>query len=366
MKTQLTPRGLLRVILCILVLGCHAQAGQIFLDDFSDGDIQDDTPVTWQWNADGGQCQVTPDGLQFRPSQSTPHSPGTWLWASAQKDGTDVQVAGNVSIRAQLNIGSGDKARGCVGLRNSEPSGGYGSVDMKDLLKMIGCWGQDDASVDLVPDGVVDEKDLEILMDHWQEDVNEATLLAHWALDETEGIIAYDSVGFTDAALLGGPTWELDGGAIDGALHLDGQDDCLVVDSTLNPADGPFSILAWVKGGAAGQTIVSQADGENWLCADPATGCLMTGLKGVGRDSSSLCSEAVITDGNWHRVGLACDGENRALYVDDVLVAEDSQAGGLADCSGGLNIGCGKDMAPGTFFAGLIDDVRIYNRTVKP
>jgi hypothetical protein len=49
----------------------------------------------------------------------------------------------------------------------------------------------------------------------------------------------------------------------------------------------------------------------------------------------------------------------------DVLVAEDNQAG-LTACSGGLNIGCGKDMAPGTFWSGLIDDVRIYNRAVKP
>ncbi len=32
----------------------------------------------------------------------------------------------------------------------------------------------------------------------------------------------------------------------------------------------------------------------------------------------------------------------------------------------GLNIGCGADRAPGSFWSGLIDDVRIYNRVVKP
>ena len=31
-----------------------------------------------------------------------------------------------------------------------------------------------------------------------------------------------------------------------------------------------------------------------------------------------------------------------------------------------LAIGAGKDLAPGTFWSGLIDDVRIYNRVVKP
>jgi hypothetical protein len=34
--------------------------------------------------------------------------------------------------------------------------------------------------------------------------------------------------------------------------------------------------------------------------------------------------------------------------------------------SNGLYIGAGKAMAPGTYFSGLIDDVRIYNRAVSP
>ena len=32
----------------------------------------------------------------------------------------------------------------------------------------------------------------------------------------------------------------------------------------------------------------------------------------------------------------------------------------------GLYIGTGKAMEPGSFFSGLIDDVRIYNRAVRP
>ena len=51
--------------------------------------------------------------------------------------------------------------------------------------------------------------------------------------------------------------------------------------------------------------------------------------------------------------------------MDDVLVAEDAQTG-LTACYGGLQIGCGENMTPGTFWSGLIDDVRIYNRAVKP
>jgi hypothetical protein len=73
----------------------------------------------------------------------------------------------------------------------------------------------------------------------------------------------------------------------------------------------------------------------------------------------------VIADGNWHRVAFAWDGANRRLYVDDVLVAEDTQAA-LEGSAGRQLIGCGANMSPDTFWTGLIDDVRIYNRPIKP
>jgi hypothetical protein len=55
----------------------------------------------------------------------------------------------------------------------------------------------------------------------------------------------------------------------------------------------------------------------------------------------------------------------RTLYVDGVAVAEDTQDR-LENPGSGFYIGTGKAMAPGTYFSGLIDDVRIYNRAVSP
>ena len=59
------------------------------------------------------------------------------------------------------------------------------------------------------------------------------------------------------------------------------------------------------------------------------------------------------------------DGSHRALCVDGVVVAEDTQDG-LEGFSGGFYIGVGNDYAPGSLFSGLIDDVRIYSRAIKP
>jgi len=91
----------------------------------------------------------------------------------------------------------------------------------------------------------------------------------------------------------------------------------------------------------------------------------MTELKGSGRGAAILLSQTVITDGNWHRIGLVWDGSNRKLYVDNVVVAEDTQAN-LEGSDNGLYIGTGKAMEPGTYWSGLIDDVHIYNRAVTP
>ena len=91
--------------------------------------------------------------------------------------------------------------------------------------------------------------------------MDDPTLLAHWKLDEAEGITVCDSAGDCDATACGDPLWQPDGGAVDGALALDGSDDFLATDFVLDPSEGPLSVFAWVKGGASGQVVVSQVDG---------------------------------------------------------------------------------------------------------
>ena len=54
-----------------------------------------------------------------------------------------------------------------------------------------------------------------------------------------------------------------------------------------------------------------------------------------------------------------------AVHVDGIEVAQDTQPD-LGGSDNGLYIGCGKAMEPGTYWSGLIDDVRIYNRVVIP
>jgi N-acetylneuraminic acid mutarotase len=249
---------------------------------------------------------------------------------------------------------------------------GDGIVDSTDISMLVDYWQTDEPLYDIAPapfgDGIVNVQDLTFLAEYLFQDVNDPTLMAHWALDEAEGNIALDAVsknGDSDGYALGNPLWLPDGGIVNGAIQLDGVDDYIITAPVLNPSVGPFSVLAWIKGGVAGQTVISEPGGANWLSTDPSDGSLMTELKAPGRSGVPLLSQAVITDGDWHRIGFVWDGSYRTLYVDSIAAAQDTQKN-LVDSNNGIYIGTGKAMEAGTYFSGLIDDVRIYNRAVRP
>jgi Concanavalin A-like lectin/glucanases superfamily/WD40-like Beta Propeller Repeat len=245
---------------------------------------------------------------------------------------------------------------------------GDGIVDIDDLVILIENWGRASSQCDIGPmpwgDGKVDAQDLEVLMSYWGQEVPNPALLAHWRLDEASGLIASDSVGNNPATLLGNPAWQPAAGKVQGALQFDGTDDALLAPYILDPSKTPFSVFLWVRGGAPGQVLLSQAGGANWLMVAP-DGKLMTELREPGRSGKPLTSPAVVTDDSWHRVAFVWDGSNRILYVDGVEVARDTQAN-LAASAGGLYLGVGSTLAPGSYWSGLIDDVRLYDRAVKP
>ena len=218
-------------------------------------------------------------------------------------------------------------------------------------------------------DGIVDVQDLIVLAGHLFEEIFPAELVAYWKLDEEEGNVAHNSISDNHGILSGNPTWQPDIGHVAGALEFDGIDDYISTDFVLNPTDGAFSVFAWIKGGSPGQVIISQTDGpggsgEIWLGADAVEGKLMTTLRSPSGRSPAppLIADVVITDGQWHHVGIVVTEQKvRHLYVDGIRAAFDNQPVVLPSSDGSLHIGTGKNLEAGTFFSGLIDDVRIYN-----
>ena len=244
---------------------------------------------------------------------------------------------------------------------------GDGAVDRLDGYEMLDHWGRADNSLyDVAPlpvgDGLVDAKDLAVLVEHME--AVDSRLSGHWRLNVQGYGIAYDSVGHNDGIVYGNPTWQPGAGRVNGALGFDGTDDYIETPFVLDPAAGPFSVFAWVSGGAPGRVIISQLDSSDLLLFD-AQGRLATALARAGRrPGDPLVSENTTIDGAWHHVGLVGDGSHRRLYVDGIEVARDDMPSTLSS-DRGLYIGAGKGLEPDSFFVGLFDDVRIYNEALE-
>ena len=196
-----------------------------------------------------------------------------------------------------------------------------------------------------------------------------AELAGHWKLDETFGTTAADSSEHgNNGQLRGGPLWWPLGGAVNGALEFDGKDDYVVTRLVLDPGEGSFSAFAWVRGESPSRAILSQSSGSGygttWLGTDE-TGRLLTALTDGGRFTGILTSEASIADNVWRCVGVVWDGSRRRLYIDGEQAAEDAAAiGPLRAANGGLYFGAERTLSEGAFWAGLLDDVRVYNHAL--
>jgi hypothetical protein len=303
--------------------------------------------------------------LTTRPSQAAAWSPPVNLGPPINTSGMEGMPCLSPDWKT-LYFGTGDWEAYEAPIVPILDFNGDGIVDAADLCRMADHWGEDETSCDVDPmpwgDGLVDFSDLLVLTEYWLRDLR---LLAHWKMDEMEGGIAHDSIGGKDGHGPPDLLWRPQGGKVGGAVELDGIDDSLLTTFSLNPRHTSFSVFAWVKGGAPGQVIVSQSGGMDWLLADEE-GKLMTMLR-RSPFSPTLGSECLITDNEWHRIGFAWDGSHRHLYVDGTQVAEDTaDVMYLWASTGNLCIGGGANLEAGSYFSGLIDDVRIYNRAIEP
>jgi len=246
------------------------------------------------------------------------------------------------------------------------------SVDFLDYALLAQSWKMDDPNLDLGPttlgDGTIDMHDIAMLTENWLGEFLPLGLKAYWKLDEPNGAVACDSAGVFDANVIGDMLWQPDGGQIDGALEFDGIEDYISTPYVLNPYEVTFSAFAWIKGETPGQVILSQKETSDWLSTEPLEGKLFTNIAPPkGRTTiPPLFTEVIVTDGNWHHVGLVWNGAERILYVDGLEAAKDLLSKAPKSSEEGFYIGAGNELELESFWLGLIDDVRIYDQAVTP
>jgi hypothetical protein len=204
---------------------------------------------------------------------------------------------------------------------------------------------------------------------------SDASMVGHWKLDETAGLIAADSSGYgNDGTLVGmtGNEWKT--GIHGGALEFTGTGkyvDC-GNDTSLH-LRGSVTISTWVKmapnnaaaymgiGGKLktspykGFALVRHSSNVFRLWADNGNGEI------AGFDASS---DKPYTDTEWHHVVGVVDAGTSTLYVDGVKQTKQGSVS-LTDSGEVVHIGRQYSGLDDRYWNGLIDDVRIYYRALS-
>ncbi|BCX49009.1 peptidase M11 [Haloferula helveola] len=194
-----------------------------------------------------------------------------------------------------------------------------------------------------------------------------AGLHSWWRLDQTGGLVAADEVAGNDGAVTGA----VFGTGIDGnALTFDGVDDGVLAGSSAAlTGTTDFTLCAWVKIDAAAGigTVIQQREpggagylGEYMLNVNDA-GTVTFFVYNSGYQFN-LTTTATVNDDQWHHLTAVRSGADGFIYIDGV---EAAQGSGTIQSLQPLAVSIGYDHRDSNKrFAGSIDDVRVYSRTL--
>ena len=162
------------------------------------------------------------------------------------------------------------------------------------------------------------------------------------------------------------PSWNA-GGRFGSALSFDGVNDWVSVPdaNSLDLTTG-MTLEAWVRPTALGgwRTVIfkERPGGVVYgLFADQA-GSRPSGQVFIGSERNAVGTAALPLNA-WTHLATTYDGAVVRLYVNGVLAGSTSVTGAMAASTGVLRVG--GNSIWGEWFAGLIDEVRVYNRALS-
>lgn len=187
-------------------------------------------------------------------------------------------------------------------------------------------------------------------------------LVSYWALDGD----ANDSVGDNHGMLVGDPTWVSDfyrGWCLD----FDGDEDYVDVgDDPSLTFSAEITVACWIKVHKFDRNwnaIVVK--GDDWVLArtrdDERVAFLCLGLVGGGWPE---VYSGDVNDGDWHHIAGAYDGSMLFMYQDGSRVDTKALHGSINRNWSRVLIG-ENGQASKRYWNGLIDDVRLYNRSLS-
>jgi uncharacterized repeat protein (TIGR01451 family) len=191
-------------------------------------------------------------------------------------------------------------------------------------------------------------------------------LVAAFGFEEGSGTRATDSSGTGNHGTLSNGGWTT-AGHNGGGLLLNGSNAMVVVpDAPSLRLTSAATLEAWVLPTAisnAWRDVIYKADDNYYLEATTTTSS-RPGIGFVyGTTHVETFATAALAANAWAHLAASYDGANIRLYVNGTQVATRARTGNVVTSSNPVTIG--GDQIYGQFFAGTIDDVRIYNRALS-
>jgi hypothetical protein len=191
-------------------------------------------------------------------------------------------------------------------------------------------------------------------------------LVAAYSFNEAVGTVVSDASGNGNGGAINGATWNA-AGKFGSALLFNGTSNSVTVsDAALLDLTTGITLEAWVKPSALAnwRTVVLKENGSGLAYALYASDSSShpSGWINRGSDIDVTATTSVLALNTWTHLSTTYDGTAMRLYVNGVQVATRAITGATAVSSSPLRMG--GNSVWGEYFAGLIDEVRIYNRAL--
>lgn len=190
-------------------------------------------------------------------------------------------------------------------------------------------------------------------------------LVAAYSFSEGAGSTTADRSGSGNAGTITGATWST-AGKYGNALSFTGSATVNIADSASLDLTTGMTLMAWVSPGAANtgwRTVLLKSTGNDLAYALYSSSD--TNQPGVWVTTPSthfVKGASTIPSGAWTHLAATYNGATLRLFVNGAQVSSQSLTQPIVVSSGPLQIG--GNTIWGEYFAGLIDDVRVYNRAL--
>ena len=200
-------------------------------------------------------------------------------------------------------------------------------------------------------------------------------LIAYWSFDDIDGDTVKDGAGEFDGEMI---DVEVVKGVVGDALEFDGTGYVDIGEEVGELGADDFSVTFWIKTSEVGIAILSKGNGAGWdsrekeiYVANSATseGPNTGTVEMVGWGVDWIRGSEPVNDDEWHHVAVTWEfaASEGHIYVDSVegtfLVGYN---GGADNAGNTVRIGFHESGHSAGNFIGLMDDVRIYQRTLEP